>query len=411
MNAKSNRFLVIDWLFIAFFMCYYLLPAVSIQINFTYALILALAYFVLHAVDTSFKISQTAVYYAAIILFVSLLYLLLTSTHSISADVEDVGFKRLASKCYQMVMMFLPLYLFKKVHERSSQRAELWILLISAALIVFVMILTVRELIVNTGVSRQWSNYEESSLKNVGGYYFVYAIPITVAITTMFLCKISHWLVRILLLGALLFQFYFLIVAQYTLSILLAFTAVFLEVFFNSKSAIVKVVVACVFVLVLLASPKILEWILLVIPSGDVADRLTEIRSFLVSGDASGYNLNGRMLLYKDTIMAFLRSPFWGNQSLDFDGHATFLTTFADLGLLGGIPYCYLYYSAFRQAGVILGKEKRSFSLIFLLLILTGLTNPIHAALPLMYVTWFLAPLSIAICQRYERKAYGIVEH
>ena len=140
--------------------------------------------------------------------------------------------------------------------------------------------------------------------------------------------------------------------------------------------------------------------------------RLYEIYYFLIGGDTTGYNMQGRMTLYIDTVKAFLTSPILGNRSLDFDGHATFLTVLSDLGVLGGVPFYYLYFSSRKKVKKIINDRSESFKVIFVMLFLMGLTNPIHTALPLMYVVWFLAPLTIYMYREYEEeKIYGIMEN
>ena len=139
--------------------------------------------------------------------------------------------------------------------------------------------------------------------------------------------------------------------------------------------------------------------------------RLYEIYYFLVGGDATGYNMDGRITLYTESIKAFLKSPFWGNRHLDFDGHATFLTVLSDLGLLGGIPFYYLYFSSRKRVRIIINDKGNYYGPVFLMLLLMGFTNPIHTALPLMYVVWFLVPLSIETFMEYEEITYGIVEN
>ena len=115
------------------------------------------------------------------------------------------------------------------------------------------------------------------------------------------------------------------------------------------------------------------------------------------------------MELYKKSIIAFLHSPIWGNKSLDFYGHATFLVIPAMLGLLGAIPFYYVYFHSYKKIKKNLGKNAKQFMPIFTVLLFVGFTNPIDAALPLMFVTWFLAPLVIEqLCGSDEYKEWRL---
>lgn len=48
------------------------------------------------------------------------------------------------------------------------------------------------------------------------------------------------------------------------------------------------------------------------VPSEQMSIRLYEIYYFLVGGDATGYNMDGRITLYTESIKAFLKSPVLG---------------------------------------------------------------------------------------------------
>ena len=100
--------------------------------------------------------------------------------------------------------------------------------------------------------------------------------------------------------------------------------------------------------------------------------------------------------MYWQTIVAFVKSPIWGNRSLSIDGHATFLTVFADIGILGGGLFVYLYHITKKK--MFLGEKReirKVYATVFICLILMGLTNPIHSALPLAFTMWFFVPMLI----------------
>ena len=69
----------------------------------------------------------------------------------------------------------------------------------------------------------------------------------------------------------------------------------------------------------------------------------------------------------------------------------------AFLGIIGGIPFFYLYFKSRKTVRLLINEQKKEFTAFFIMLILMGITNPIHTALPLMYVLWFLVPMSIKL--------------
>ena len=133
------------------------------------------------------------------------------------------------------------------------------------------------------------------------------------------------------------------------------------------------------------------------VKSAQISLRFRELANFFSSGDASGYNLEGRLTLYWETIKAFFASPLYGNRTLNFDGHATFLTILSDTGILGGIPFYILYFMTKKKIETIIEDTTRLFTIPFLMLVIMGLTNPIHAAYPVGFAIWFIAPLILSI--------------
>ena len=410
MNSDRNKqIFTIDFLIVIIFAFYYILPSVSEKYSFLLPLALGYVYILFNVMRKDMKLSIVIVKYFAVITFVALLYMLLTDASSIAADVSGRGLKRFLSKVYQMTMMFFPLYFLKRIVNNLSYKGKKILLICSYTLIAYVILTTMRELIVDPDITRAWAEFEESSTDNIANYYFVYAIPFTIVISTMIVCKTRHMLVRIAMIGVIMYQMYFLLLAQYTLSVLTAIIGMCVEIYINVRHSRNKTLLILLFATLAIMSPWLFKMAASHVPSEQMSIRLYEIYYFLVGGDTSGYNMNGRMILYGESIKAFLKSPLWGNRTLAFDGHATFLTVLSDLGLIGGIPFYYLYFSSRKRVRKIIDEKGNSYMPIFLMLMLMGFTNPIHSALPLMYVVWFLAPLTIETYKEYEEMKYGIM--
>lgn len=407
---RNNRILTIDIIFIVFFSMYYILPSVSAKFTFLFPLTLVFVYIAIDTMRSDMKLSTIIARYLFIIALISFLYMVLTDATSIATDVSGRGLKRFLSKYYQLAMMFLPLLFLKRIVD-SSYRMKKFVLIFSYVLFAYVMLITKQELIINPNVTRTWAGFEENSANNVANYYFVYAIPFTIAISTMLACKAKKIVVKAIMVALIIYQVYFLLLAQYTLSVLISIIGIFAEIYCNTKPERNRTVLVLLFSILAILSPWLFKTAASHVPSEQMAIRLYEIYYFLVGGDVSGYNMNGRMTLYTETVKAFLKSPFWGNRHLDFDGHATFLTVLSDLGLLGGIPFYYLYFSSQKKVRAFINDKGNCYWPVFLMLILMGFTNPIHTALPLMYVVWFLVPLSIETFMEYEEMTYGIVEN
>ena len=401
MRKVKRQNCTIDILIIIFYAAYYLLPSISNRVHFLIPLAAAAVYVFYVAFSEGKGFSYILLTYLSLIVLLAVLYALLTDASSIQATGTALMIRRFFSKAYQISLMFLPLLFFKRISQNASEKQIIFLLIISYAVFLYVIVTTFRTLAVNPNATRSWSG-EGTIYHNTANYYFIYAVPFVTIMLTVFVCIVKHFLIRLLCILGIIFMMVFLFVAQYTLAILIAFLCMAL-VFLIYLRGFARFLSVLLIVLFLVFSKYILKFLIGLVPSEQVSLRLKEVYSFIFKYDASGYNLSGRMELYWKSIRAFLKSPIYGNRKLDFDGHATFLTVLSDLGLLGGVPYYYLYFNANKITKGLM-KNGKLFSPFFVALLMMGFTNPIHAALPLMFTVWFLVPLSLEL---YSKRTAG----
>ncbi len=394
LNNTKNKLAIIEIGIIIMFFLYYILPAASASFHFIIPVILGLAYIFSCLLTKPLPIE--VIKYLSIILFLAILYTLLTDISTISAQ-SNIGWLQFASKFYQLFMMFLPLFILYRVQSCATKKQKIALLVIGYILVCYVMFITLRELNINPNITRHWEDFAENAEENIGGYYFVYAIPITISICTFVVFKLKTVFLKFVAVCLIIFQFYFLLVSQYTLSIIAAVIGICVSLFINTEKLQNKVFVVVGGIIFIALIPAILRYAISNVPSKQMALRLQEIYTFFSSNSPMGYNLNGRLTLYKKAILAFFQSPIWGNRSLDFNGHATFLNVLADLGILGGIPLYYLYLHAKKIVSILISDSSNYFFPSFLVLMITGFVNPLETALPLMVTIWFLVPLTIAV--------------
>ncbi len=385
-------------LLILYLFAAYLLP--SFSLGSTILLGLLLIYSVYMMIIDADLLPIVAISLALIILL-ALFYALLTDTVTIAQNVSNRTLKQFTTKVYQYTSLYFPAFLFFRVHKTATQKQKMLLAGAGIALMVYVIVITWIYLIENPGAIKKWDGNTNIASMNLAGYYFVYAVPIIISVLSIIMLQfkgIPRWIsIVAVILGII-----FLVNAQYTLAILIAIIGVLFQLFRNIRNTLNKILFALAAVAVALFLPQILAYVIRIIPSQQVSLRLSEILDFLVGRGADGYNLNGRLTLYGDTIKAFLQSPFIGNRRLDFDGHATFLTVLADTGILGGIPFYGLFAATCKHMKKLLGVHKVQFGVVILMFSLMGLTNPIHAAMPLGLATWFLAPLTIQLIFKEE---------
>lgn len=402
-NEKvKNKLSDFEFLFFIFISIDYLLPAVSSAIPFILILTVCTGYtcFLCLLSQKEPKFYLTILIIATLFSF---LYCILTNTSSIQQDVSNYVLKRILSKFNQAFMSFFPIIMFLEIQKKASYAQKKWLLIVITVALSYVLINTMVELSVNESATRNWAEFDEQSEKNVGTYSYVYAVPILFASLPYLFVQMRNSFLKFLIVGIGIFLFSFLLLAQYTLALLIAIIGLVLQISFNIKSNKTKIILWLCCILVFLALPTILDYLATHVPSEQMAIRLQEIASFFGKGDASGYNLNGRLKLYGETLKAFLRSPIIGNRSLGFDGHSTFLSVLADVGIFGGIPFLYLYFASRKKINKNLGNSNKIFTPVFISLMLMGLTNPIHSAFQLSFVVWFVVPLIIVYCKKKEK--------
>ena len=393
--SKANNLYFLEFFVILFFFAYYLLPAVNSAVPFMVALTLSIAY-TLYLFVREPDWRTTIAGFLLICASISLLFYFLTETGTISTSVSNYTIKRLASKMYQFMMMFFPACLFVRIYTKASatqKRILYW-----AAIIMFsiVIVNTFTELMTNDTASRDWTEFSTQSENNIGTYSFVYIVPMLItALVSLFYTQKGFK--KILVVGVIAFLFAFLLSAQYTLAILISVIGMALQLSANMKTSAGKMLLWLLFIGLLFLMPTAFEMLAESIESEQISIRFKELAAFFGGGDASGYNLNGRLELYLKAVVAFVNSPIIGNRTLKFDGHATLLTVPADIGAFGLVGLWLLMLKSYKYVSALMGERKRHFTPVFVCLLIMGFTNPIHAAATALFGTWLMAPMIIMI--------------
>ncbi len=389
----ANRMSVIEFAIVLLLSAYYIMPAVNSSIGSITIVMLGLAYLAfVFLVDPPIRGSMVKMLLAIVVL--AFFYTVLTDTDSISATASNYELKQFFSRFYQYFMMYFPVILLTRVDQLVNKQQRWILLLATLVMIAYVVITTMSILAEDANATRGWQNFDEYEGENLGNYYFVYAVPIIIACLSACVVRSPFW-VKVLCIAMILFFFVFLINAQYTLAILISIIGVAYQVTKSIKPVVGKAMFLLALLVFCLFIPNMLEFAIERIRSAQITTRLREILAFLTGEGADGYNLNGRLTLYWETIKAFFASPLWGNQYLGFDGHATFLTVLANTGILGGIPFYWLFFSSRKHVLTLAEDSKELLKPAILMFALMGLTNPIQAAQPLAFATWFIAPLMI----------------
>ena len=393
---------LIDLVAVIFFSAYYILPSVNGSMNRFLVLFVGIAYFgyVLFK-DRKIGISFISIFAAVTIL--AFAFLILTDTKTISESASNRLLKIFMSKFSQYFFMYLPGLLLIRTLKTATREQKKLLLVILVALFAVVLYNTFLEILNNPDAIRHWEEFADMEDENIGNYYFVYSVPIVIVGISVCMAKLKGFR-KLICLGMIAVLFLFLLQASYTLAILIAILGFALQIFLSFKSPVTKILFVIVAVIAAFFIPDLLLFIANNAASNNMSVRFMELYSFFTSGDSSGYNLNGRLTLYGMSIQAFFNSPIVGNRSLNFDGHATFLTVLADTGIIGGIPFYYLLFSMNKRMKALLNENAINFLPAFFCLLLMGFSNPIHNSLPLAFAVWFIVPLIINTLINKERE-------
>ena len=391
---------LIDLAAVVFFSVYYILPSVNGSFNRWLALIAGVGYFAY----VLLKDRKVGVSYISILLAVTavaLAFLLLTDTKTIAEGASNRFIKVFFSKFSQYFFMYLPGLLLIRVLKTANKEQKKVLLVLLVALYAVVLYNTFTVILQDPEAVRHWEEFADMEDENIGNYYFVYSVPIVIVGISVCMAKLKGFR-KIICLGMIGVLFLFLLQASYTLAILIAILGFAMQIFLSLKSPVTKILFVVATVIAAFFIPDVLLFISNNAASSDMSVRFRELYYFFSSGDATGYNLNGRFTLYGKSIEAFLNSPIIGNRHLDFDGHATCFTVLADTGIIGGIPFYYLLISMNKRMKALLSENAKNFLPAFFCLLCMGFSNPIHNSLSLAFSVWFIVPLIIDTLIKHE---------
>ena len=380
--------------FIAFFIAYSILPSFGGMFPFTVVLMASLGYALAIALFEN-KASPIVSRFLVMICVLVVVYVFTCETRSISITASNRDLKIFISKLNQYFMMFFPLLLFYRLKEHAGQRNKKLLLFFSYALVVYVFINTLIEMIANPGITRHWIEFATISESNIGSYSFVYSVPHIAVVMGMLFLNTRSTFAKVVYFGVIVVCIYFLLLAQYTLALLITIIGLvilFIQVY---DSLSIKALIVCLVIAFFVLAPYIFNWLADKVPSESMSIRFREIAAFFGSGETSSENLGGRMTIYIQAIKDFFKSPLYGHKILSYDPHSTFLSILADTGVLGFIPFVYVITGSNKVIKSLIPENKKLFIPIFFMLVAMGLTNPIHSARQISLAVWLIAPLTI----------------
>lgn len=395
-HKRHSQLSWIEVCFIILLSAYYVLPSIAWTFN-PMIVFGGIFVYMVSIISIDKKLTPCFFTLLALCTYLSFLFLILTDTNVISASVENYSLKRFYNKFSQLFLMLFMVFPLLRVLRKGNTKQKRIITIVAFLLCFQVIVETLVVLATNPELSRKWQEAKDLVIEqnvNLANYYFVYIIPFLITIMGFIYIRIKKTYLRIFSIFVIIFLFYFLLQTQFTISLILSALSIAMVLWVYNSKPRNRVSIIFIFALLAFFFPQIILSLISLIDSQQITERLQDLYKFLYTNDVNEHSLDGRYILYKNALLAFLRSPFIGNRSLGFDPHSTLLTYFADLGILGGIPFMFLIWK-FRNVVISSLKDKVLFKVSFILYLLLMTFNPIHASLPIAYGVWFLSPLVI----------------
>lgn len=286
---------------------------------------------------------------------------------------------------------------------KRQKRKEMQIVFVGITIfLVYVYINTIMEYAINENAVHALTkmNYLNATddISNIATIDTSYAIIPLICLVSYYIKNIQYRFFKTLLIIIAAMLIYVAMIAQYTSVILILLIVLAFETIKTSNKNYSKIIWFMLIGVLVCFLPMILEFMAETVDSANMRVRMIEVANALRYGDLSGYNLSSRLNLYMEGIEAFLKSPIWGNERLNFNPHSSFIQIAADLGVFGFIPYIFLLNQANKSIKSTLhGKSRVIFKAALLSLIITGIINPIISMYAMYMIIFLYIPLGLQI--------------
>ena len=407
-SIRKSSLSILEFAFILLACIYY--SNHEVQHEYGFAMTIASTSYVIFCYVKEPRFRKKILAFLLMLILFSVLYLLLTDSLSISTYVTNRDFKRFFSKYSQYILMFMPLFMFYRTATRASLK-QMYIIIGVILVNLVILAQTARDAAARD--AEILHTFDAESIEVTGlsksGFYYVYAY--TFLVLTGWICfkYVKKKKIQYISLGFAIFSLILLINAQYALSVITTFISLLYVSVSCSERPSQKMGRFIAVVLILLLSPFLIRGVMSVSSSRIINDRLAEVYDLITGEDTTtGTDGQGRLELYWMCIKAFFSSPIIGNRTLPADGHSTFLTVAADIGIYG-VFFLYTFFKqSYKVVAEILGNKIAYFKPLMLQILLMGFTNPIHSS-PTIYINlFFMCPLIIMLLIDNNKMSKGL---
>lgn len=338
--------------------------------------------------------------FVLVVLYLTVLYSMLTDTQTVDQHVSNRALKILFAKFNQYSYQLIPFAIMYRLVSKGSLSQQRIFLVCSAVFFTITLVATNIFLNVNPGAIRSFHNtdFDQEELVGLGNFFFVYGAAALIPSLGLVFQYSKKKIYKIIAALIIVYIFSFLLKAQFSIALLIPLICLLYLYYINLPKGQRRnfwIFTPLLFLILPFFFKLVADY---VGADNDIHDRFMELYYVFTFQDSTNTTQDGasRMMIYWDTIKAFVSSPIWGTK-INFDPHSTFLGMLADLGLLGFVPYIIMFYfmtkRIYRYLDIENNKPLYKVSLLFILMM--GLTNPIHSTSALQFVIWCIAPLVV----------------
>lgn len=334
-----------------------------------------------------------------------------------SIVIFGINFNIFTLQALQVLCIFVVFYYLDSSNENKVKVNIIKIMLFS---IIINMFVTLRALDINPNITKIMATQNVEgyidNFKGASGYSLIYSIVI---IMPLFYYGVKEYknvlkLLQILFIGLLI---YFVYKAAYTIAFISLICGTFIYLYLNLSNKLKVMLTPMLLMLVYsVINQNSISYLLIdlseKIKITQISTRFYQIAIKLLYGDDSGDTLY-RLVLYKNSISAFIKYPFTGITILEPDyklsGHSTFLDILGGMGLIGFIPYImfllYSYKISINKAG---NKSLRNaIRISYIIFLLVASINTLTTSLTinmflLFFINWY--PIMIKTTQKRFKK-------
>ncbi len=390
---------IVAYYFLLF--CLLVLPSLTYSVKYVIIILLSAPLIALYCVSYKKSFQKfITVLFALTMMFI--FSFLMNSTFLVS---QSINFSILSYLC------FLPFFMFDYVTHFDNKITMRLTLLVSSAVFLYVLLVTVKELSVTPTVTRMLASgveddpyLNEMRQKNVGGFGFCYAIGMLVPYVAIKSAQ-AYGAKKVGYLALLATLIFFCLYSQYTTLLIMSIVSCVIIFVIYSKNIFTKFVLIFLGIIALIAMMPIFKFLALNLPFQSLSYHFR----LLYESSTSDTEVTARTMFTKTCLELFIKHPFFGVDVTDLynsyyinNGHSTYFPLLASKGIVG---FSFYFGATIYIMKLICSKLRNSSVLIpiFVIYIILGFLNP-NNSFAISVMVFFIIPLNEFL---YQKKQEG----